>query len=186
MAKLTLARAKEILKKTTTEEHLFKHAAAVSAAMGAMAEHFGADKDYWAAVGYLHDVDYEKFPEEHCHHVRELLADEDVDEEAVRAIISHGYGLTGVDEQPESDMEKSLYTVDELTGIVEAYALMRPEHFTGMTVKSFKKKFKDKRFAAGCNRDVIKQGFTMLGMELADVMALTIKGMSEHQAELGF
>ena len=186
MPKLTLAKAKEILKKTTTEKHLFQHAAAVSAAMGAMAEHFGADRDYWAAVGYLHDVDYEKYPEEHCHHVRELLAGEDVDEEAIRAIISHGYGLTGVEEKPESDLEKSLYTVDELTGIVEAYALMRPTHFDGMTVKSFKKKYKDKRFAAGCNREVINEGFAMLGMEPADVMSIVIKGMSEHQEELGF
>ncbi len=186
MARLTLAQAKEILKKTTTEEHLFKHAAAVSAAMGAMAEHFGADKDYWEAVGYLHDVDYEKYPEEHCHHVRELLDGEKVDEEAIRAIISHGYGLTGVEEKPETDMEKSLYTVDELTGIVEAYALMRPTHFDGMKVKSFKKKYKDKRFAAGCNRDVIDQGFEMLGMEPAEVMELTINGMAAHQEELGF
>ena len=98
--KLTLERAEEILKKHTTEEHLFTHALAVSSAMGAMAEHFGEDPEYWRAIGYLHDVDYEKFPEEHCKHVRELLAPEGVDEEDIRAIISHGYGLCTEEVKP--------------------------------------------------------------------------------------
>ena len=97
MAKLTRKRAEELLQKHTTEEHLFTHAAAVSAAMGAMAEHFGEDKDHWEGVGYLHDVDYEKYPDEHCHHVQELLAGEDVDDADIAAIISHGWGIT-VDE----------------------------------------------------------------------------------------
>ncbi|MBR1696342.1 MAG: HDIG domain-containing protein, partial [Selenomonas sp.] len=92
MSSLTLAKAKEILSKHTTEANLFTHAAAVSAAMGAMAEHFGEDKEHWEAIGYLHDVDYEKYPDEHCHHVRELLADEGVEEADIRAIISHGWG----------------------------------------------------------------------------------------------
>lgn len=186
MAKLTLARAKEILKKTTTEAHLFTHAAAVSAAMGAMAGHFGGDRDHWEAIGWLHDVDYEKYPDEHCHHVRELLAPEGVDEEDIEAIISHGWGITVDEPEPTTELMKSLYTVDELTGIVQAYGLMRPEGLDGMTVKSFKKKFKDKRFAAKCNRDVIKKGFEMLGMEPADVMQLTIEGMQAHKQELGF
>ena len=188
MSKLTLAKAKEILPKHVTEDHLFTHAAAVSAAMGAMAEHYGLpaeEKDHWQAIGWLHDVDYEKYPDEHCHHVREFLAPEGVDEEDMRAIISHGHGLTGVDEEPQSDLEKSLFTVDELTGIVQAYALMRPERLTGMEVKSLKKKFKDKRFAAGCNREVIKRGFAMLGLEAGVVMEACIKGMQEHAGELG-
>lgn len=163
MSELTLARAKEILAKHTTEDHLFTHAVAVSAAMGAMADHFGEDKEHWEAVGYLHDVDYEKYPDEHCHHVRELLEPEGVPEEDIRTIISHGYGITTDEVKPESNIAKSLFTVDELTGIVQAYALMRPEGLDGMAVKSLKKKFKDKRFAAKCNRDIIKQGFAMLG-----------------------
>ena len=165
MSELTLEQAKQILAKHTTEAHLFTHAAAVSAAMGAMADHFGADKEHWEAVGYLHDVDYEKYPDEHCLHVRELLEPEGV---------------------PEEDMEKSLFAVDELTGIVQAYALMRPEGLDGMAVKSLKKKFKDKRFAAKCSRDIIKQGFEMLGMEAGEVMQCCIDGMQAHKEELGF
>ena len=113
--KLTLERAEEILKKHTTEEHLFTHALAVSSAMGAMAEHFGEDPEYWRAIGYLHDVDYEKFPEEHCKHVRELLAPEGVEEEDIRAIISHGYGLCTEEVKPETNLEKSLFAVDDKT-----------------------------------------------------------------------
>ena len=188
MSKLTLARAKEILPKHVTEAHLITHAAAVSAAMGAMAEHFGLpaeEKDHWQALGWLHDVDYEKFPDEHCRHVREFLAPEGVSEEDILAIISHGYGLVTEEKAPETELEKSLFAVDELTGIVQAYALMRPERLAGMEVKSLKKKFKDKRFAAGCNRDVIKRGFEMLGLEAGVVMEACIKGMQEHAEELG-
>lgn len=185
MSKLTLEKAKEILAKHTTEEHLFTHAAAVSAAMGAMAEHFGQDREYWEAIGYLHDVDYEKYPEEHCHHVRELLEPEDVDKEDMDIIISHGWGITTDEVEPVSDIEKSLFTVDELTGIVQAYALMRPEGMEGMAVKSLKKKFKDKRFAAKCNREIINKGFDMLGMEAGAVMQCCIDGMAAHKEELG-
>ena len=136
MSKLTLERAKEILPKHTTEHHLFIHAACVSAAMGAMADYFGEDKDHWEAIGWLHDVDYEKYPstEEHCHHVRELLEPEGVDEEDIRSIISHGYGITTNEVEPTTNLEKSLFTVDELTGIIHAYGLMRPEGMDGMKV----------------------------------------------------
>jgi len=188
MGMLTLEKARELLARHTSEEHLFTHAQAVSAAMGAMAEHFGmdaAEKEHWEAIGYLHDVDYEKFPDEHCRHVREFLAPEGVSEEDILAIISHGYGLVTEEKAPETELEKSLFTVDELTGIVQAYALMRPERLAGMEVKSLKKKFKDKRFAAGCNRDVIKRGFEMLGLEAGVVMEACIKGMQEHAEELG-
>ena len=185
MAQLTLEKAKEILKKHVSEPHLFSHALAVSAAMGAMAEHFGEDKEYWEAIGYLHDVDFEKYPEEHCKHVRELLECEGVEETDIRAIISHGYGLCTDEAKPESNLEKSLFTVDELTGIVSACALMRPTGISDLEVKSLKKKFKDKGFAAKCNREVIQHGCDMLGMELTDVMALTIKGMQTVTEELG-
>lgn len=185
MSRLTLAQAKEILAKHTTEEHLFHHAAAVSAAMGAMAEAYGEDKEYWSAIGWLHDVDYEKYPNEHCHHVRELLSAEGLDEEDIKAIISHGYGITTDETAPDSNLEKSLFAVDELTGIIQAYALMRPESMAGMSVKSLKKKYKDKKFAAGCNREVIGRGVENLGMDLGVVMEHCIKGMSEHSDEIG-
>ena len=181
MGQLTLAKAKEILPKYTTEDHLFTHAAAVSAAMGAMAAIYGGDKDHWEAIGYLHDVDYEKYPNEHCHHVREFLAPEGGDEDDIKTIISHGYGLCTDEVIPTTDIEKSLFTVDELTGVVHAYALMRPEGITGMDVKGLK----DKRFAAGCNRDVIKKGFEMLGLDQNVVMQACIDGMTEHKDELG-
>lgn len=180
MIVLTLEKSKEILKKHTTEPHLFTHAAAVSAAMEAMAEHFGEDKDHWAAIGYLHDVDFEKFPNEHCLHVRELLEPEGVSDEDIDTIISHAYGLHPVTVKPTTNCQKSLYAVDELTGIVLAYSLMRPEKFDGMSVKSLKKKFKDKRFAAKCNREVITKGVEDLGMTLDEVMELCIKGMAAH------
>ena len=188
MSKLTLERAKEILPKYTTEEHLFVHAACVSAAMGAMAALFGEDKDHWEAIGWLHDVDYERYPStgEHCHHVREILEPEGVDEEDIRAIISHGYGLTTDEVKPESNLEKSLFTVDELTGIIHAYGLMRPEGMDGMGLKSFKKKYKSLSFAAKCNREVIEQGFAMLGLDPGAVMQACIDGMTEHKEEIGF
>lgn len=185
MSKLTLNQAKEILAKHTTEEHLFHHAAAVSAAMGAMAEAYGEDKEHWEAIGWLHDVDYEKYPDEHCHHVRELLTGEGVDDEDISAIISHGYGITTEECAPVTNLEKSLFAVDELTGIVQAYALMRPEKMEGMAVKSLKKKYKDKKFAAKCNREIINRGIENLGMELGTVMEHCIKGMQEHSEEIG-
>ena len=153
--------------------------------MGAMAEHFGEDPEYWRAIGYLHDVDYEKFPEEHCKHVRELLAPEGVDEEDISAIISHGYGLCTEEAKPETNLEKSLFAVDELTGIVMACALMRPTGITDLEVSSLKKKFKDKKFAAKCNREIIKQGAETLGMPLEELMELTIKGMRTEADALG-
>lgn len=185
MSKLTLEMAQKILAQHTTEEHLFHHAAAVSAAMGAMAEAYGEDKEHWAAIGWLHDVDYEKYPNEHCHHVRELLEPEDVAEDDIKAIISHGYGITTDEAEPVTNLEKSLFAVDELTGIIQAYALMRPERMDGMAVKSLKKKYKDKKFAAKCNREIINRGIENLGMDLGKVMEYCIKGMQEHHEEIG-
>ena len=182
MSTLTLAKAKEILKKHTTEDHLFTHAAAVSAAMGAMASIFGGDKDHWEAIGYLHDVDYEAFPHEHCHHVREFLEPEGVDEEDIKTIISHGWGLCSNEVEPTTDIEKSLFTVDELTGVVMAYALMRPEGISGMELKGLKKKFKDKKFAAGCSREVIKDGAELLGWELNTLIQKTLTAMQQSEA----
>ena len=181
---LTLERAKEINDSMVTEEHLRLHALNVMAAMGAMAEHFGADKEHWMAVGYLHDYDYEKYPEEHLAHTEQPLLDAGVDPEDVRAILSHGYGICTYVE-PLTDMEKSLYTVDEMTGIIQAYARMRPEGIIGMSGKGFMKRFKDKRFAAKCDRELIRGGCEMLGMELKEVAEICIKGMEEHAEEIG-
>lgn len=122
-----------------TEDHLLLHAANVSAAMGAMAEHFGEDKEHWEAVGWLHDYDYEKYPEEHLKHTEEPLREAGVPEEDIRANMAHGYGIC-TDVKPVTPMEKSLYTVDELTGIVQAAARMRPNGITDMELKSFMKK----------------------------------------------
>ena len=183
MGKLTLEKAKEINATMVTEEHLILHAANVSAAMGAMAEHFGADKEHWEAVGWLHDYDYEKYPEEHLAHTEEPLRELGVPEEDIRAILSHGYGIC-TDVEPVTDLEKSLFTVDELTGIVQAAARMRPNGIVDMEVKSFMKKWKDKRFAAKCDRGLILKGCEMLGMDIKDVSAIVIAGMKEHAEEL--
>ena len=181
---LTLERAKELNATMVTEPHLIVHSTNVMAAMGAMARHFGEDEEHWKAVGYLHDFDYEKYPEEHLQHTAEPLREAGVDEADIRAILAHGWGIC-TDVKPETNMEKSLYAVDELTGIIEACARMRPKGITDLEVKSFMKKFKDKAFARKCNRDLIKQGCEMLGMDVKDVAAIVIEGMKPYAAEIG-
>lgn len=183
MEKLTLEEAKKINAAMVTEEHLLLHAANVSAAMGAMAEHFGGDKEEWEAVGWLHDFDYEKYPDEHLAHTEEPLRKLGVPEQDIRAIMAHGYSIC-TDVKPETDMEKSLFTVDELTGIVQAAARMRPNGITDMELKSFMKKWKDKKFAAKCNRPLILAGCEMLGMDIRSVADLVIQGMKAHAEEL--
>ena len=162
---LTLERATELNNTMVTEDHLILHAKNVCYAMGAMAEHFGEDVEHWQAVGMLHDYDYEKYPEEHLQHTQQPL------------------GCTDV--KPETNLEKSLFTVDELTGIVQACARMRPHGITDLEVKSFMKKFKDKRFAARCDRNTILKGCEMLGMDVKEVAGIVIGGMREHAAEMG-
>ena len=181
---LTLPRAKELLATTTTEGHLFEHAQAVSACMGAMAKHFSADETYWQAVGWLHDYDFEQYPDEHLQHTEQPLRDAGVDEQSIYAIMSHGYGLCDQVE-PKSDLDKSLYTVDELSGLVAATAKMHPEGIAALKVSSVKKKFKDKRFAAKIDRAVIQDGCDRLGMDLGDVITLCIEGMTPVAAALG-
>lgn len=180
---LTLERAKELLDTTTTEAHLFLHAKNVMVAMGGLAEHFGEDKERWMAIGYLHDYDYEQHPEEHLQHTAQPLKEAGLTDEDVRAILSHGYGLCS-DVEPLTNLEKSLFTVDELTGIIQAAARMRPAGITDMEVSSFMKKFKDKKFAAKCDREVIKKGCQMLGMEVKDVAAICIEAMKAYAQEL--
>ena len=181
---LTIEKAKELLSATTTEEHLFLHAKNVSAAMGGMAEHFGEDKAHWEAIGYLHDYDYEQHPEEHLQFTEEPLKRAGLSDYEIRAILAHGFGHCN-DVEPFNNIEKSLYTVDELTGIIQAAARMRPMGITDMEVSSFMKKFKDKKFAAKCDREVIKKGCEMLGMEVRDVAAICIEAMKAYADELG-
>ena len=181
---LTFERAKELNATMVTEEHLIIHALNVCYAMGAMARHFGEDEEHWKAIGMLHDYDYEKFPEEHLKHTEKPLLKAGVEPEDVRAILSHGYGIC-TDVEPISNLEKSLFTVDELTGIIQACARMRPNGITDLEVKSFMKKFKDKRFAAKCDRELILKGCEMLGMDVKDVAAICIEGMKEHAEQLG-
>lgn len=183
MERLTLDEAKRINATMVTEEHLLLHAANVSAAMEAMAQHFGEDPEHWAAVGWLHDFDYERYPEEHLAHTEGPLRELGVPEEDIRAIMAHGYTIVN-DVEPRTNMEKSLFTVDELTGIVQAAARMRPNGITDMTVKSFMKKWKDKKFAAKCNRPLILRGCEMLGMDIRDVAEIVIEGMQAHAVEL--
>ena len=183
MENLTLEKAKEINGTMVQDPHLLLHAANVSAAMEAMAAHFGQDPEHWAAVGWLHDYDYEKYPDEHLAHTEEPLRAAGVPEEDIRAILSHGFGHC-TDVEPLTDMEKSLFTVDELTGIVQAAARMRPAGITDMELKSFMKKWKDKRFAAGCDRDVILRGCEMLQMDIRDVAEVVIEGMKKYAKEL--
>ena len=180
---LTLDRAKELNATMVSDEHLVLHALNVCYAMGAMAAHFGEDPEYWQAVGMLHDYDYEKYPEEHLQHTEKELLEAGVDPEDVRAIMSHGYGIC-TDVKPETDLEKSLFTVDELTGIIQACARMRPQGITDLEIKSFMKKYKDKKFAAKCNRELIQQGCDMLGMDVREVAEICIQGMKPHAAEL--
>ena len=180
---LTLERAKELLATTTKEDHLLLHAMNVSIAMGGLAKHFGADEAHWMAIGYLHDYDYEQYPEEHLQHTEVPLQEAGLESWEIRAILAHGYGIIN-DVEPQTELEKSLFTVDELTGIIQAAARMRPAGITDMEVSSFMKKFKDKKFAAKCDRELIRKGCTMLNMEVRDVAAICIEAMKPFANEL--
>lgn len=176
---LTLAEAARLLATTTHDPHLLLHARNVRGCMEAFARHFGQPPEevaHWGAVGYLHDYDYERFPAEHLAHTEKELLAEGVDPADVRAILSHGWMLVN-DVKPETDLEKSLYTADELSGIVWATSLMRPTGLSDLAPRSVLKKFKDKRFAAKCDREVILRGVDLLGLELADAVAVCIDGM---------
>ncbi|MFV0352135.1 MAG: hydrolase [Oscillospiraceae bacterium] len=184
MSRLDKTTALALLQTTTTQPHLLQHAVAVSAAMGAMARHFEEDRPYWESVGLLHDYDYEQYPEEHLAHTEEPLRAAGVDEESIRAIMAHGWGLC-TDVEPLTPMEKSLYAVDELTGLISAAARMRPTGIADLETGSVKKKFKDKKFAAKISRDVIAKGADLLGLSLEELIALCIDGMRPYAAELG-
>lgn len=180
------AEAWTILTQYNQNESLVKHALAVEAVMRHFAGLFaGADADQWGVLGLLHDLDYEQFPDRHCHKTGEILADLDVDPDLIRAILSHGYGIC-TDIRPESEREKVLYTIDELTGLITASVLMRPSRsILDFEVASLKKKFKTPSFAAGVNRDIVRQGANWLGWELDRVLEESIRGMRTAADALG-
>ena len=169
--------ALEILKKYNRDEFHINHAKTVSGVLGSLASRFDPGReDFWRTVGMLHDIDFELYPEQHCVKANEMLHELDVDEEVIHAVISHGYGIC-IDVEPVKYMEKVLFAVDELTGLIGAAALMRPTGISDMEPKSVMKKFKDKKFAAGCSRDVIRQGAEMMGVELNELVAMTLDAM---------
>ena len=173
----TVEQARELVMRYNKEPFHLQHAETVSKVMGEIAKRYDPDNvEFWAAVGMLHDIDFELWPAQHCVTANELLHELDVDEDVIHAVVSHGYGICS-DVEPVKYMEKMLFAVDELTGLIGAAALMRPTGISDMEPKSVVKKFKDKKFAAGCSRDVIRKGAEMLGMELNELIALTLDAM---------
>ena len=175
----TKQEAAALLKKYNSDPFHLKHAEIVSGVMESFARElgYGDEAEFWGIVGLLHDLDFEQFPDQHCIKEQELMRQAGLDESIIHATASHGYGIT-VDIQPEHQMEKVLFATDELTGLIGAAALMRPSRSTkDMELKSLKKKFKDKRFAAGCSRETIQQGADMLGWTLDDLITRTIAAM---------
>lgn len=185
MSTLTIGRTRDealsLLKTYNTEPFHIRHALTVEAVMGWFADTlgYGEDREFWSTVGLMHDVDFEKWPEEHCVKAPQLLKEAGFTPEFIHAVCAHGWGMTGTDCRPEAEMEKVLFACDELTGLIGAAALMRPSKSTkDMELKSLKKKFKDKKFAAGCSRDCITQGAELLGWELDDLLDRTLQAMA--------
>ena len=179
---ITRTQALELLQKYNQEPFHIQHALTVEGVMGYYARILGHDAEFWRLCGLLHDVDFERYPEQHCAKAPELLAEIDAPAEMVHAICSHGFGLC-CDIEPTHEMEKVLFTVDELTGLIGAAARMRPsKSVADMELSSLKKKFKDKKFAAGCSRDTIAQGAQRMGWELDKVLETTILAMRDCEA----
>ena len=173
----TPEQAELILKKYNKDDFHLQHARIVSKVMGEFAKEYDAENvEYWKTVGMLHDIDFELYPDQHCVKAVDILKNENIDDDIIKSVVSHGYGICA-DVAPERYMEKVLYAVDELTGLIGAAALMRPTGISDMEVSSIKKKFKDKKFAAGCSRDVISKGAQMCEMELGDLFQKTLDAM---------
>jgi putative nucleotidyltransferase with HDIG domain len=181
----TREEALALLKQYNKNESLIKHAMAVEGVMRYIARKRGEDEEKWGVIGLIHDLDYEQFPDEHCKKTEEILKENDWPEEYIRAVVSHGWGICS-DVKPESDMEKVLYAIDELTGLVVTSALVRPsKSVMDMKTKSVKKKWKQKQFAAGVDRSIIERGAEMLGIELSELITDTIMGMRDVAEEIG-
>lgn len=185
MQRPTRDRAMALLREFNENEHLIKHALAVEAVMRHMARRRGEDEGFWGAVGLIHDLDYERYPDQHCRMTETILRERDWPEEMIHAVVSHGWGICS-DVEPTHVMEKALYAIDELTGLVTAVALVRPsKSLADLAVKSVLKKWKDKGFAAGANRDVIEKGASLLGLELPNLIGEVIDGMKAAAGDLG-
>ncbi len=183
--KPTYEEALSLLKEFNCGESLLKHAYCVEGVMRYMARKAGEDEDEWGIVGLLHDLDYERFPEQHCKKSQEILQERGWPEDYIRAIVSHGWRIR-TEVEPKTIMERTLYTVDELTGLITAVAIIRPsKSVSDLETKSVMKKWKDKSFAAGVNRSVIENGVAMLGIELGDLVADVISGMREVAGKTG-
>ncbi len=181
----TRKEAFDLLKEYNQSESLIRHALAVEGVMRYCARKRGEDEEKWGIVGLVHDLDYEKYPDQHCKKTEEILNRRDWPEEYVRAVVSHGWGLCS-DVKPETEMEKVLFAIDELTGLVATTALVRPsKSVLDMKAKSVKKKWKDKRFAAGVDRSIIEKGAEMLGVQVGDLIQDAIMGMREVAEAIG-
>jgi len=181
----TYDEALSLLKEFNKSESLLKHAYAVEGVMRYMARRMGEDEEKWGIIGLMHDLDYERFPEQHCKKAREILEQRGWPEEYMRAIVSHGWGICS-DVEPQTNMEKTLYAIDELTGLIMAVAIIRPsKSVADLEAKSVMKKWKDKSFAAGVNRPLIEKGAAMLGVELRDLVTDAIMGMREVANRIG-
>lgn len=181
----TREQAFNLLREYNKNESLIKHALAVEGVMRYCARKRGEDEEKWGIIGLIHDLDYEQFPEEHCKKTEEILEKNSWPQEYIRAVVSHGWGICS-DVEPQTELEKVLYAVDELTGLVVTTALVRPsKSVMDLKAKSVKKKWKDKRFAAGVDRSIITRGSEMLGMELTDLITDTIMGMREVADAIG-
>ncbi len=181
----TRENALELFTRYNSSESLLKHALAVEGVMRYMAEKNGEDPDVWGIIGLIHDLDYEQYPDQHCTKTKEILEENGWPEEYIRAAVSHGFGICS-DVEPKTALEKTLFAVDELTGLVATTALVRPsKSVLDMKVKSVMKKWKDKAFAAGVNRAVILQGAEMLGVELNELVQDTIMGMRNVAGDIG-
>ena len=183
--KPTREEALALLQQYNQNDALIKHALAVEAVMAHFAEKFGEDLEKWRAIGLIHDLDYEKYPEQHCAKTGEILMQEGWPEDYIRAVQSHGWKIC-TDVEPLEQMEKVLYTVDELTGLIVATVLLRPSRsILDLTAKSVKKKWKQKGFAAGVNREIIEEGAQLLGMDVTEVITESIQGMQREAEALG-
>lgn len=183
---MTRDEAWKLLTEYNKDPFHLRHALTVEALMRRFARElgYGDEEDFWGLVGLLHDLDFEQYPEEHCQKCQEIMTERGLDPRLIRAAASHGYGICS-DIEPEHEMEKILFACDELSGLIGAYALVRPsKSIQDMEVKSLKKKFKTASFAAGCSRDVINRGADMLGWPLQDLMSRTLEAMKPDEAAI--